>query len=80
MSVFLMLKSSFLNQSLCCDHLLDSSRRDESNKGHNIGIGWEIEEMLKDMFYLCLLSGALNQYNIYYAEFNQHHESECCKN
>ena len=30
--------------------LLESSLRDDSNKGHNIGIGSEIEEMLKDFF------------------------------
>ena len=35
-------KFSNLNWFLCCDHSLESSRRDDSNECHNIGIGREI--------------------------------------
>ena len=31
----------FLNQTLWCDHSLESSWRDDYNEGHIIGIGWE---------------------------------------
>jgi len=32
----------FLNQTLLCDHSLESSRRDYFNEGHIIGFHWEI--------------------------------------
>ena len=32
----------FLNQTLWCDHSLESSRRDDFNEGHIIGFGWEM--------------------------------------
>ena len=39
-----MLTFLFLNQTLLCDHSLESSRRDDFNEGHIIGIGWEMRK------------------------------------
>jgi len=33
------------NQTLWCDHSLESSRRDDFNEGHNLGFGWEIRKL-----------------------------------
>ena len=37
--VFKMLTFLFLNQTLWCYHSLESSRRDDFNEGHTIGLG-----------------------------------------
>ena len=40
-----MLTFLFLNQTLWCDHSLESSRRDDFNKGYIIGIVWEMRTL-----------------------------------
>ena len=42
--IFKMPTFLFLNQTLWCYHSLESSRRDDFNEGHIIGIGWEMKK------------------------------------
>ena len=49
----------FLKENIHCDPSLEPSRRDGSNKGHNIGFCGEIRENIPKLFLFHLLSGAL---------------------
>ena len=40
-----MLTFLFLNQTLWCDHSLESSRRDDFNEAHIIGFSWEMRKL-----------------------------------
>ena len=47
---FKMLTFLFLNQTLWCDHLLESSRRDDFNQCHIIWLGWERRKLSRKTF------------------------------
>ena len=61
-------KVLFLNQTLWCDHSLESSRRDYFNEGHIIGIGWEMRKLSWKQFCSLFLNCSPGQFRTSYIE------------
>ena len=55
-----MLTFLFINQTLWCDHTLESSRRDDFNEDHIIEFGWEMRKLswkqFCSLFIICSLA------------------------
>ena len=66
-----MLTFLFLNQTLRCDHSLESSRRDYFNDGHIIGFGWEMSKLSWKPFCSLFLNCSPDNYNFFKTDISQ---------